>query len=62
MWASWQNQRSFWPLRSDRLYAMKDAGFCVILEQYDTLAGNIREAMRTGEHGGLYRSTFIGIK
>jgi len=61
LWASWENCRSFWLRRPDLLFALKDAGFTLVFEQFDCLE-NIRRAMADGVYAKLVRSTFVGIK
>ena len=62
LWSSWENRKSFWLRRPDLLYALKEAGFNLIFEQFDSLAGDIRESMANGEYGSSVRSTFVAVK
>lgn len=61
-WSSWGNKKSFWIKREFLIQALKDVGFDIVVEQYDTLAPNIAEAMTTGYYKTMSRGTFIGIK
>ncbi len=61
-WASWNNRRSFWIQREYLLQAIRDAGFGLILEQFDSLAPNIADSMQTGYYRAEQRGTFLGIK
>jgi hypothetical protein len=61
-WASWNNKQSFWIQREYLLQAMRDAGFDLVLEQFDSLGPNIAFEMTEGSYRTSSRSTFIGIK
>lgn len=61
-WASWNNKQSFWIQREYLLQAMRDAGFDLVLEQFDGLGPNIAFEMTKGSYRTSGRSTFIGIK
>jgi SAM-dependent methyltransferase len=61
-WASWNNKRSFWIQREYLLQAIREAGFDVVLEQFDSLGPNIAFEMTQGSYRSSARSTFIGIK
>jgi ubiquinone/menaquinone biosynthesis C-methylase UbiE len=61
-WASWDNRRSFWIQREHLLQALRDAGFDLVLEQYDALGRDIAGEMTHGVYRSSGRSTFIGIK
>jgi SAM-dependent methyltransferase len=61
-WASWNNKQSFWIQREYLLQAMRDAGFDLVLEQFDGLAPNIAFEMTEGSYRSSGRSTFIGMK
>jgi SAM-dependent methyltransferase len=61
-WASWNNKRSFWIQREYLLQALRDAGFDLVLEQFDGLGPNIAFEMTEGSYRTSGRSTFIGIK
>jgi SAM-dependent methyltransferase len=61
-WASWNNKQSFWIQREYLLQAMRDAGFDLVLEQFDGLGPNIAFEMTEGSYRTSGRSTFIGIK
>ena len=61
-WASWNNRQSFWIQREYLLQAMRDAGFDLVMEQFDSLGANIAYEMTEGSYRTSGRSTFIGIK
>lgn len=61
-WASWDNNRSFWIQREWLLKAIQDAGFDLVMEQFDSLEGNIAKSMLDGFYKNKCRGTFIGIK
>lgn len=61
-WASWNNRRSFWIQREYLLQAIRDAGFDLVMEQFDGLGSNIAFEMTQGSYRSSGRSTFIGIK
>jgi SAM-dependent methyltransferase len=61
-WASWNNKHSFWIQREYLLQALRDAGFDLVLEQFDALGPNIASEMTVGSYRTSGRSTFIGIK
>jgi SAM-dependent methyltransferase len=61
-WASWNNKQSFWIQREYLLQAMRDAGFDLVLEQFDGLGPNIALEMTEGSYRTSGRSTFLGIK
>jgi SAM-dependent methyltransferase len=61
-WASWDNRRSFWIQREFLLQAMQDAGFDLVMEQYDSLGSKIAQSMLQGYYQTDSRGTFIGIK
>ena len=60
--ASWDNRKSFWIQREHLIGAIKDAGFDLVLEQFDGLAPDIAQTMTKGRYRIHGRSTFIGIK
>jgi hypothetical protein len=61
-WASWDNRSSFWIQREYLLQAMRDAGFDLVLEQFDALGSEIAFEMTRGSYRTSGRSTFLGIK
>jgi len=62
-WTSWKNGKSFWPTREALLQAILDAGFDLVLEQFDGLAPRIDMAMKPGgQYVDFCRGTFVGIK
>lgn len=60
-WASWDNRQSFWPIKEGLLEAMREAGFDLAFEQYDTL-GNILENGTSAETVRHHRGVFVGIR
>lgn len=61
-WSSWDNTRSYWIKRDHLLQAIQDAGFDLVLEQFDSLGPDIVESMNTGFYRTQERGTFIAIK
>jgi SAM-dependent methyltransferase len=63
-WASWENQRSFWPVREGLVQAINDAGFDLILEQWDAASeGSQLFAVTTSDdYKSFLRSVFVGIR
>jgi SAM-dependent methyltransferase len=61
-WASWNNRTSFWVQREYLIQAIRDAGFDLVLEQFDALGQDIALEMTKGSYRTSGRSTFIGIK
>jgi 2-polyprenyl-3-methyl-5-hydroxy-6-metoxy-1,4-benzoquinol methylase len=61
-WASWNNRASFWIQREYLIQAIRDAGFDVVMEQFDGLGRHIALDMTEGGYRTSGRSTFIGIK
>lgn len=61
-WAAWDNRRSFWIQREYLLQTIQDAGFDLVLEQYDSLGPDIAGAMTRGYYRTDNRGMFIGIK
>ncbi len=61
-WASWDNRRSFWIQREYLLQAIRDVGFDLVMEEYDSLKPNIAECLVGGRYQANLRGTFIGIK
>jgi ubiquinone/menaquinone biosynthesis C-methylase UbiE len=61
-WASWNNRTSFWIQREHLIQAIRDAGFDLVVEQFDGLGQDIALEMTTGSYRTSGRSTFIGIK
>ena len=60
-WASWDNKRSFWPMKEALLQAIAEAGFDLVLEQYDTL-GDILSNGTSDETMRNHRGVFVGIR
>ncbi len=61
-WASWNNRQSFWIQREYLLQAIQDAGFDLVMEQFDAIGKNIAEDMLSGYYRTSGRSTFVGMK
>jgi len=61
-WSSWDNRESFWPRREYLIQAIYEAGFDLVMEQYDNLAPNIAHEMQNGYYRVNSRGTFIGVK
>jgi len=61
-WSSWDNRRSFWLQKEYLLQALLDAGFDVVMEQFDSMGPNIAEVMTRGYYKTESRGTFVGIK
>jgi SAM-dependent methyltransferase len=62
-WSSWENKRSFWPTRGGLLYALRRAGFGIVLEDFDKVAGSEVRALSPEGWNYLHnRSMFVGIK
>jgi len=61
-WASWNNRKSFWVQREFLLQALRDAGFDVVIEQFDGLGSHIAQEMTSGSYRTSGRGTFVGIK
>lgn len=60
--SSWGNARSFWIQREYLIQAIRDAGFALVLEQYDFLGDQIAEAMTTGYYVQQNRGMFVGVR
>jgi SAM-dependent methyltransferase len=60
-WASWDNQRSFWPVKEALLQAISEAGFDLVFEQFDTL-GDILSNGTSDETVRNHRGVFVGIR
>ncbi len=61
-WSSWDNTRSFWIQREYLIQTIRDAGFDLVLEQFDGLGDDIAKSMTEGYYHTDMRGTFIGIK
>jgi 2-polyprenyl-3-methyl-5-hydroxy-6-metoxy-1,4-benzoquinol methylase len=61
-WASWNNKKSFWIQREYILQSVRDAGFDVVLEQFDGLGSKLAFEMTQGSYRTSGRGTFVGIK
>ena len=60
-WASWENQRSFWPTKEALLHAINEAGFDLAFEQFDTL-GHILGNSMSKETRQNHRGVFVGLR
>jgi SAM-dependent methyltransferase len=61
-WASWNNRASFWIQREFLIQSIRDAGFDLVVEQFDGLGRDIALEMTTGSYRTSGRSTFVGVK
>ena len=61
-WAAWDNKRSFWIRREYLIQAIQDAGFDLVMEQFDGLGRDIAGSLTRGYYKTDERGTFIGIK
>jgi len=61
-WASWSNPKSFWIRREHIPAVLKDAGFQLVVEQFDFLDGSISHALLEGTYATHHRGMFAGIK
>jgi SAM-dependent methyltransferase len=62
-WASWENQRSFWPTKGALVEAMRGAGFGVVLEDFASPADQHGMPFAPGAwRSDRARSRFVGIK
>jgi hypothetical protein len=61
-WASWNNKKSFLIQREYLIQAIRDAGFDLVFEQFDSLGAQIALEMTEGSYRTSGRSTFVGIK
>jgi hypothetical protein len=61
-WAAWDNRRSFWIQREFLLKTIQEAGFDLVLEQFDNLGRDIPTAMLSGYYHTDSRGMFVGIK
>jgi SAM-dependent methyltransferase len=61
-WASWDNRKSFWIQREYLLQGIRDAGFDLVFEQFDSLGADIADEMTKGSYRTSGRSTFVGVK
>lgn len=61
-WSSWDNTRSFWIQREYLLQTIRDAGFDLVLEQFDSLGEEMAKSLTEGYYHTDMRGTFIGIK
>jgi hypothetical protein len=61
-WSSWSNRKSFWIQREYLLQAIRDSGFDLVMEQFDSLGSDIAFEMTKGSYRTSGRSTFIAIK
>ncbi len=61
-WASRDNRRAFWIQREYLLQTIKDVGFDLVLEPFDSLEPSIAESVLRAYYHTDRRGTFIGIK
>lgn len=60
-WASWTNRHSFWPTKEALLQLIQDAGFDLVLEQYD-IVGDIHDTLMDAENIKHHRGVYLGIR
>ena len=61
-WASWDNYRSFWIRREYLIQTVRDIGFDLVFEQFDSLGASIAQEMINGFYRQQERGQFVGIK
>jgi len=62
-WASWENRRSFWPTKGALVRSLRDAGFSIVLEDFDQLLNwSAHYLSPEGWHYQTARAMFVGIK
>lgn len=60
-WASWTNQRSFWPTKEALLQMIQEAGFDLVFEQHD-IVGPIFDILMNPENIKHHRGVYVGIR
>ena len=62
-WASWENRRSFWPTKGALVRSLREAGFSVVVEDFDQLLNlSTHYLSPEGWHYQTSRAMFVGIK
>ncbi len=63
-WASWKNQRSFWMTREAHLQAISDAGYDIVLEQWDAAAApaDLLATTSSADYRSFLRTVFVGVR
>jgi hypothetical protein len=63
-WASWSNHRSFWMTREAHIQAISNAGFDIVLEQWDAAASaeNLLAVATSEDYRTFQRAVFIGVR
>lgn len=62
-WASWENRRSFWPTKGALVRSMREAGFSIVMEDFDQLLNWPTYYLSPeGWHAQSARAMFVGIK
>jgi SAM-dependent methyltransferase len=62
-WASWENHRSFWPTKGGLVQSMRDAGFSIVMEDFDQLLNwSAHYLSPEGWHHQTARAMFVGVK
>jgi SAM-dependent methyltransferase len=62
-WASWDNRRSFWPTKGGLIRSMREAGFSVVMEDFDQLLNwSVHHLSPEGGYAQAARAMFVGIK
>jgi SAM-dependent methyltransferase len=60
-WSSWKNTRSFWPVKEALMESIREAGFDLVFEQFDTLG----DILGNGTHPDTlknHRGVFVGVR
>jgi SAM-dependent methyltransferase len=62
-WASWENRRSFWPTRGGLVRSMREAGFAIVMQDFDQqLNWPTHHLSPDGWYYQTARAMFVGIK
>lgn len=62
-WASWENRRSFWPTKGALVRAMREAGFAIVMEDFDQLLDHpTHQLSPDGWRYQTARAMFVGVK
>jgi len=60
--ASWNNHQSFWICREYLIQLIRENGFDLVFEQYDSLGYDIAKSMIEGYYKTHHLGVFVGIK
>jgi SAM-dependent methyltransferase len=61
-WASWGNQKSFWPTREALCETLGESGFDIVFEQHDAARKQLLVAGRPNPQRRSVRAMFVGIR